>query len=125
VMPIPVELLRFFDRGSGQLSQYAGQMPADTGDAEVAAAEAALEHKPLSPEAAAIGQDETLAIPPVAPIPESPVAAAQVPDPVIPDPEVPEPVLPEARVPDTRVPGARGGDPTGNGAAEQGESSGG
>src|ERR1700747_1993320 len=24
VMPIPVELLRFFDRGSGQLSQYAG-----------------------------------------------------------------------------------------------------
>src|SRR5579871_2506980 len=81
VMPIPVELLRFFDRGSGQLSQYAGEMPEDTGDAEVAAAEAAIEHKPLPPEAAAIGQDETLAIPPVEPIPESPVAAAAVPDP--------------------------------------------
>jgi len=124
VMPIPVELLRFFDRGSGQLSQYSGEMPADTGDAEVAAAEAAIEHKPLPPEAAAIGQDETLAIPPVAPIPESPVAAAQIPDPVIPDPEIPEPVLPEARRPGTRVPGARGGDPADDGAGEQGESSG-
>src|SRR5260221_1707015 len=99
-------------------------MPGAPGDAGVGAGEAALENKPLSPEGGAIGQEETLAIPPVAPIPESPVAAAQVPDPVIPDPEIPEPALPEARVPDTRVPGARGGDPTGNGAAEQGESGG-
>src|ERR1700684_25054 len=44
VMPIPVELLRFFDRGSGQVS-HAGEEEAagDTGDAEVAAAEAAIE----------------------------------------------------------------------------------
>ena len=39
VMPIPVELLRFFDRGSGQVSH--GRE--DTGEAEVAAAEAAIE----------------------------------------------------------------------------------
>jgi hypothetical protein len=96
-------------------------MPEDTGDAEVAAAEAAIEHKPLPPEAVGIGQDETLAIPPVAPIPESPVAAAEVPDPVIPDPEIPEPVLPEARVPGGRVPGARGRDPAGNGSGDQSE----
>src|SRR6266568_3042467 len=65
VMPIPVELLRFFDRGSGQVSQYAGDHieDADTGDAEVAAAEAAIEKKPVPPEAAAIEQDEALSIP--------------------------------------------------------------
>jgi hypothetical protein len=90
----------------------------------VAAAEAAIEHKPLPPEAAAIGQDETLAIPPVAPIPESPVAKAEVPDPMIPKIDIPEPPKPEARVPDTRVPGARGEDPAGNGAADQSEPSG-
>jgi regulator of protease activity HflC (stomatin/prohibitin superfamily) len=122
VMPIPVELLRFFDRGSGQISQYAGQMPEDTGDAEVAAAEAAIEHKPVAPEAAAIGQDETLAIPPVAPIPESPIAAGQIPEPAIPEPDIPEvqePAHPDARTGGARVPGARGGDPAGNGAGEQ------
>jgi len=75
VMPIPVELLRFFDRGSGQVSQYAGEatptgdVPEDTGDAEVAAAEAAMESRAAEAQAA-IGNDETLAIPPVAPIPE-------------------------------------------------------
>src|SRR6266700_1655679 len=90
VMPIPVELLRFIDRGSGQLSQYAGEMPEDTGDAEVAAAEAAIETKPLPPDAAAIGQDEALAIPPIAPIPASPVAEGAIPDPLIPDPEIHE-----------------------------------
>jgi regulator of protease activity HflC (stomatin/prohibitin superfamily) len=112
VMPIPVELLRFFDRGSGQVSQYAGDMPEDTGDAEVAAAEAAIEHKPLPPEAAAIGQDETLAIPPVAPIPQSPVDAEAVPDPLIPEPDIPDPVIPaphlaEAETPDAGIPEPR------------------
>jgi len=69
VMPIPVELLRFFDRGSGQSSSFAGDLPVDTGEAEVAAAEAAIEHRaPAAPEA--IESDETLAIPPVAAIPE-------------------------------------------------------
>ncbi len=102
VMPIPVELLRFFDRGSGQVSQYAGDHieDADTGDAEVAAAEAAIEKKPVPPEAAAIEQDEALSIPqipPVAPIPESPASSAAIPEPEIPDPVIPEPQVPEAR----------------------------
>ena len=104
VMPIPVELLRFFDRGSGQLSQYAGDhlSDADTGDAEVAAAEAAIEKKPVPPEAAAIEQDEALAIPPVAPIPVSPVASASIPDPEIPEPVIPEPQVREPQVPEPR-----------------------
>jgi hypothetical protein len=46
VMPLPVELLRFFDKavpgGPGSLADT-GEQPADTGDAEVAAAEAAIE----------------------------------------------------------------------------------
>jgi regulator of protease activity HflC (stomatin/prohibitin superfamily) len=126
VMPIPVELLRFFDRGSGQLSQYAGEVPQDTGDAEVAAAEAAIESKPLPPEAVAIGQDEALAIPPVAPIPASPVAEGAIPDPVIPDPEIPEPAITEARIADTpaRGAGGSGADPSSNGAGDQAESPG-
>jgi regulator of protease activity HflC (stomatin/prohibitin superfamily) len=123
VMPIPVELLRFFDRGSGQVSQYEAERP-DTGDAEVAAAEAAIEKKPVPPEAAAIGHDETLAIPPVAPIPDSPATRAEIPEPVIPDPEIPELVIPDVPEPDTRVPGARGRDPAGNGAGDQAEPSG-
>jgi len=123
VMPVPVELLRFFDRGSGLVAP-SREISEDTGDAEVAAAEAAIENKPAPPEAAAIGQDETLAIPPVAHIPESPVAQAEVPDAGIPEAVVPEPPKPEARVPDTRVPGARGEDPAGNGAGDQAEPSG-
>jgi regulator of protease activity HflC (stomatin/prohibitin superfamily) len=83
VMPIPVELLRFFDRGSGQVST-AGEMPEDTGEAEVAAAEAAIEHKPAPDVKAAIGQDEALAIPPVPPIPDVAVPEALVDDPVPP-----------------------------------------
>src|SRR5262249_38149196 len=126
VMPVPVELLRFFDRGSGQPAQVS-EVVEDTGDAEVAAAEAAIENKPVPPEAAAIGQDETLAIPPVAKVPASPVADASVPepvipDPVIPDPEIPEqPRIPEARNPQPRVPGAPGAAPSSNGAGDQSE----
>src|SRR5262249_31758408 len=135
VMPVPVELLRFFDRTAQPTPP--GQLVEDTGDAEVAAAEAAIENKPAPPAAAAIGQDEQLAIPPGAKIPESPIAAAgvpdtQIPEHVIPEPVVPEPVIPEpelrdtpepghsdTRVPGARVPGARDGDPAGNGAGEQ------
>src|ERR1700722_1202456 len=80
VMPIPVELLRFFDRGSGQVSQYAGDLPQDTGEAEVAAAEAAIEHKHADDEPGAIGKDETLASPPVPGIPDVPVAKVPIAD---------------------------------------------
>jgi len=123
VMPVPVELLRFFDRGSGQPAN-AAQMPEDTGDAEVAAAEAAIESKPV-PEAAAIGQDETLAIPPVAKVADPVIPETQIPEPVIPEVAVPDtpPVreaeIPEARNPDVRIPGARD-EESGNGQAPQG-----
>ena len=100
VMPIPVELLRFFDRGTGLAAAGAAGLPEDTGDAEVAAAEAAIEKKPAPPEAAALGQDETLAIPPVANIPESPAAADAIPDPLIPEPNIPEAHIPDADIPE-------------------------
>jgi regulator of protease activity HflC (stomatin/prohibitin superfamily) len=79
VMPIPVELLRFFDKFSGpqQTANEGSASLADFGDAEVAEAEAAISgHAP-----------EPLEIPDVPPIPEiaaePPVqvpAAAAVPD---------------------------------------------
>ena len=89
VMPIPVELLRFFDRGSGQVSQYAGEAPAgevpeDTGAAEVAAAEAAIEHRTPSETPGAIEGDGQLAIPPVTQIPEVPIEEPVVDELVIP-----------------------------------------
>ncbi len=73
VMPIPVELLRFFDKGSGQPAQTEEEVPADTGEAEVAAAEAAIEGKHGSPAQAAIENDGQLAIPPVTQIPDVPI----------------------------------------------------
>jgi regulator of protease activity HflC (stomatin/prohibitin superfamily) len=126
VMPVPVELLRFFDRGSGQ-QPTPEELLEDTGAAEVAAAEAAIENKPVPPEVAAIGQDEALAIPPVAKIPDSPVATDSVPDPVIPEAEIPEqPHIPDARIPETRPRGADGSaaDPSSNGSGDQPESQG-
>jgi regulator of protease activity HflC (stomatin/prohibitin superfamily) len=70
VMPIPVELLRFFDRGSGQASH----VTEDAGEAEVAAAEAAIEGKPPEERAAAIGNEDQLAISQIADVPiEEPV----------------------------------------------------
>src|SRR5215472_1923845 len=77
VMPIPVELLRFFDKGSGQLP-HAEEQPEDTGEAEVAAAEAAIEHRPVSEDQAAIGSESQLAIPSVTPIPEVPIEEPQI-----------------------------------------------
>jgi regulator of protease activity HflC (stomatin/prohibitin superfamily) len=74
VMPIPVELLRFFDRGSGQVS-HAGE---DTGEAEVAAAEAASRPEIETPPA--IEADGQLAIPPVTEIPEVPIEAPVIDD---------------------------------------------
>jgi hypothetical protein len=53
VMPVPVELLRFFDRAAAGVATEAhpptdlNEEPADLGDAEVAAAEAAISHEPL------------------------------------------------------------------------------
>ena len=71
VMPIPVELLRFFDRvHSGGSASGTAEEPEDRGDEEVAAAEAAITHTEV-PE---------LGSPQVPPVPE--VAAAPLPSPV-------------------------------------------
>ncbi len=59
VMPIPVELLRFFDRGSGNPAQP--EETPDTGDAEVAAAEAAIEGHPQAAIGGAAGNGDGVA----------------------------------------------------------------
>jgi len=70
VMPVPVELLRFFDRMAPAMAESQGVAPppADTGDAELAAAEAASEvgGAPEVPEIA----DAPLPEIPEAPVPE-------------------------------------------------------
>jgi len=71
VMPIPVELLRFFDRvHSGGSASGTAEEPEDRGDEEVAAAEAAITHTSV-PE---------LATPEVPPVPEVAAASASVPE---------------------------------------------
>jgi regulator of protease activity HflC (stomatin/prohibitin superfamily) len=79
VMPVPVELLRFFDKAApGQVSLGTYDEPADTGDAEVAAAEAAIGGGPDA-DRSAVGQGETLAIPPVENIEIPPVEEIKIP----------------------------------------------
>ena|SRR5947207_12125364 len=80
VMPVPVELLRFFEKltpaGPG-----AGRSPslADFGDAEVAEAEAAIEGRPPAARPEAIPPLDADAIPPVpAPDIKVPEIAAEV-----------------------------------------------
>ena len=86
VMPVPVELLRFFDRAAGGIAAM-GDAPAeespdsgpeDLGDAEVAAAEAAISHTP----APALGES-------TASVPELTPGSSQLTDPVISDTETP------------------------------------
>jgi regulator of protease activity HflC (stomatin/prohibitin superfamily) len=94
VMPVPVELLRFFDRNAPATaeSQAVAPPPADTGDAELAAAEAASE----------VGGALELPELADAPLPEIPEAVADAPLPEIPEAPVPEldegaiPPVPEA-----------------------------
>ena len=105
VMPVPVELLRFFDRNApgSSLPAEASAPPVDTGDAELAAAEAGAEiggappvleiaEAPV-PEIAdpAVPELDEAAIPPV------PADVAEAPVPEIADPAVPE--LDEAAIP--------------------------
>jgi regulator of protease activity HflC (stomatin/prohibitin superfamily) len=72
VMPVPVELLRFFDRFSGTApsADADSDEPADLGDEEVAAAEAAISHSASGPALGAAG------VPPVAAVPEVPEVPA-------------------------------------------------
>jgi regulator of protease activity HflC (stomatin/prohibitin superfamily) len=89
VMPVPVELLRFFDRVAPAVAESQGVAPppADTGDAELAAAEAASEVGG-APEVAEIAD---------APLPEIPEPPTDAPLPEIPEAPVPE--LDESAIP--------------------------
>jgi len=87
VMPVPVELLRFFDRmAPGQSTPAESREPEDLGDAEVAAAEAAIAPVKV-PEL-----DESV-IPPVEGMPDVPELASPLASPLdstklaSPDPE--------------------------------------
>ena len=86
VMPVPVELLRFFEKmapgqpaptGSTALADAEAQ---DLGDAEVAAAEAAIAHTAAPPTAAVPAFSET-EVPPVPAVPAVPELAAPEPAP--------------------------------------------
>jgi regulator of protease activity HflC (stomatin/prohibitin superfamily) len=73
VMPVPVELLRFFDRMASGAAPAANEEPEDLGDEEVAAAEAAISH---SPAGAALGPAEVPEVPSVPEVPEVPAVGA-------------------------------------------------
>jgi regulator of protease activity HflC (stomatin/prohibitin superfamily) len=82
VMPVPVELLRFFEKmaPADQAAAAPAPLPEDLGDAEVEAAEAAIEHTSGAP---ALESEKIPPVPEVeaAPVPEVPeVEAARVPE---------------------------------------------
>jgi regulator of protease activity HflC (stomatin/prohibitin superfamily) len=80
VMPVPVELLRFFDAAAPSQAKSTAELD-DLGEAEVKAAEAAIEHTAATPE---------LASDSIPPVPE--VEAPPVPEPL---PEVEAPPIPD------------------------------
>jgi len=73
VMPVPVELLRFFDRMAAPSLAAENQEPEDLGDEEVAAAEAAIAR---APSGAALGSAEVPPVPEVPEVPEVPAVGA-------------------------------------------------
>ncbi|MHB1432726.1 MAG: slipin family protein [Streptosporangiaceae bacterium] len=85
VMPVPVELLRFFEHAAGGRRASDSDIEADaaasedTGAAEVAAAEAAIEGRSPTKAARELMSDDSVAIPPVPAIPD-----ARIPDPDLP-----------------------------------------
>ena len=106
VMPVPVELLRFFDRMAPAVAESlaVAPPPADTGDAELAAAEAESEVGG-APEVAEIADAPLPEIPEApadAPLPDIPEPPADAPLPEIPEPpaDAPLPEIPEAPVPE-------------------------
>ena len=108
VMPVPVELLRFFEKNAPPPEGEARPLPEDLGDAEVEAAEAAIEHTPGAP---ALESEKIPPVPEVeaAPVPEVPeVEAARV-------PEVDASSIPQAGA--AGVSGSEAGTPDGDGAA--------
>ncbi len=98
VMPVPVELLRFFEKMT-PAGPNAGPSPslADFGDAEVAEAEAAIEGRPPAAAPEAIPPVEAIAIPPVEAIAIPPVEAEAI-------PPVEAIAIPPVQAPDIKVP---------------------
>jgi hypothetical protein len=109
VMPVPVELLRFFEKMAPPAQGEAPPPPEDLGDAEVEAAEAAIEHTAGAP---ALESDTIPPVPEVEAPPEAP-----------PVPEVEEAHVPEvdaSAIPEVGAAGAAGsgaGAPDGAGSA--------
>jgi hypothetical protein len=91
VMPVPVELLRFFEKmtPAGPGAELSRSL-ADFGDAEVAQAEAAIESRPSAAGPNAVPPVEAIAIPPVEAIAIPPVEAIAIPPVEAPDITVPE-----------------------------------
>ena len=98
VMPVPVELLRFFEKMT-PAGPAAGLSPslADFGDAEVANAEAAIEGRPSAAGPDAVAPVEAIAIPPVEAIAIPPVEAIAI-------PPVEAIAIPPVEAPDITVP---------------------
>src|SRR5712692_1791839 len=113
VLPLPVEVLRFFDRFARDSGNAAGQeLPEDYGEAEVHAAEAAIDHRP-APQTAEVAagaasdadtaaiegaQPVTAAIPPVDNVP-----VVAIPEVAIPEVAIPEVPIPEVAIPDVPI----------------------
>ena len=106
VMPVPVELLRFFEKmtPAGPGAELSPSL-ADFGDAEAAKAEAAIEGRPSAAGPDAVPPVEAITVPPVEAITIPPVEAIAIPPVEAPDIKVPEITAEQAGHP-TRQPGA-------------------
>ena len=91
IMPVPVELLRFFEKTppAGPAAELSPSL-ADFGDAETAKPEAAIEGGPSAAGPDAIPPVEAIVIPPVEAITIPPVEAIAIPPVETPDIKVPE-----------------------------------
>jgi hypothetical protein len=78
VMPVPVELLRFFEKMAPASAPPLGPPPADTGDAEAATAGTGIGGVPPGPGPEAIPPVAADAIPPVEAIAIPPVQAPDI-----------------------------------------------
>jgi regulator of protease activity HflC (stomatin/prohibitin superfamily) len=88
VLPLPVEVLRFFDRFAGEPGKHP-ELPEDFGEAEVHAAEAAIEHRDVPDLVTEPGEVEADPGAGQRAIADD-SAVADVPEPSIPDVQVPE-----------------------------------
>jgi regulator of protease activity HflC (stomatin/prohibitin superfamily) len=98
IMPVPVELLRFFEKTTpaGPAAELSPSL-ADFGDAEIVKAEAAIEGRPSAAGPDAIPPAEAIAIPPVEAIAIPPVEAIAI-------PPVEAIAIPPVETPDIKVP---------------------